>query len=85
MTREWKPPTRDGRLTGIDRTSGLAWAVEPAEVHWAEHDRRLVAYWRSRPAAERLAEASAYRTRVHGLVTVPQRWPWRLVPCLDAR
>lgn len=73
-------PTRDGRTEGIDPTSGLKWAVEPAEIHWAEHDARLVTYWRSRPAAERLEQAGAYRVRIHGLVAAPSMWTWRLVP-----
>ena len=80
MATDWTPPTRDGRSSGIDPTSSLAWAIEPPEVHWAEHDARQVAYWRSRPAAERLAQANHYRLRVHGLVVPPERWTWKLVP-----
>jgi len=80
MASEWVPPTRDGRTRGTDPQSGLAWAVEAPDTHWAEHDGRLVAYWRSRPAAERLAQAAAYRVRVHGLVAAPAQWTWRLVP-----
>jgi hypothetical protein len=79
MAPDWIPPTRDGRTSGVDPDSGLAWAVEPPHVHWAEHDARLVAYWRSRPPAERLAQAAAYRLRVHGPVPAPDRWTWRLV------
>jgi hypothetical protein len=85
MSREWRPPTRDGRATGVDSTSGLAWAVEAPDAHWAEHDGRLVAYWRSRPPAERLGAADEYRLRVHGRVVPPERWTWRLVPFGDDR
>jgi len=85
MSVEWKVPTRDGRSHGIDSQSGLAWAVEAPDAHWAEHDARLVAYWRSRPAAERLAAAADYRVRVHGLIAAPARWTWQLVPPADVR
>jgi hypothetical protein len=85
MADKWHPPTRDGRTEGADSVSGLAWAIEAPEAHWAAHDSRLVAYWRSRPPAERLAEAAAYRVRVHGLVAGPSHWTWQLVPAADAR
>jgi len=58
----------------------MPWAVEAPDTHWAEHDARLVTYWRSRPAAERLAQAAAYRLRVHGLVAAPSTWTWQLLP-----
>jgi len=80
VATKWNPPTRDGRSEGTDPTSGLKWAMESSETHWMEHDGRLVTYWRSRPAAERLAQAGAYRVRIHGLVTAPSKWTWRLVP-----
>lgn len=80
VAANWIPPTRDGRSQGIDPTSGMPWAVEAPDTHWAEHDARLVTYWRSRPAAERLAQAAAYRLRVHGLVAVPSTWTWQLLP-----
>ena len=85
MASNWIPPTRDGRSTGKDPSSGLAWSIEPPDAHWAEHDARLVTYWRSRPASERLAQASAYRVRVHGLVVAPDRWTWQFVPVDHAR
>lgn len=80
MAAHWNPPTRDGRSEGIDPISGLAWVLETPETHWAEHDARQVTYWRSRPASERLAQAAAYRVRVHGLVAAPSQWTWQLVP-----
>ena len=80
MAVDWIPPTRGGRSSGIDSTSGLAWAIEPPDVHWAEHDARQVAYWRSRPSSERLAQAHLYRFRVHGLLSAPARWTWQVVP-----
>ena len=80
MTDEWVPPTRDGKTSGVDSTTGLSWAVEPPDLHWNQHDARQVAYWRSRPPSERLAQAELYRLRVHGLVVAPSSWTWRLVP-----
>jgi hypothetical protein len=85
MAAGWQPPIRDGRTEGAESVSGLAWAVEAPDAHWAAHDARLVAYWRSRPAPERLAEAAAYRVRVHGLVAAPSEWTWQLVPAGNAR
>lgn len=85
MAAEWTPPTRDGRTEGTDSTSGLAWAIERPDDHWAGHDVRLVAYWRSRPASERLAQADAYRIRVHGLVAPPTRWTWQVLANADGR
>lgn len=73
------PPTRTGEAEGRDPVTGTAWAFEPPEVHWAEHDRRHLEYWLSRPPAERLAQAAAYRVRVHGLVEEPSRWAVRFV------
>ena len=55
-------------------------AIEEPAAHWAEHDRRLVRYWRSRTPAERLAQAAAYRVRVHGETADPDEWTWRFVP-----
>jgi hypothetical protein len=46
--------------------AGMRWSLESPEDHWARHDRDQVRYWLSRPAAERLAQADAYRTRVFG-------------------
>lgn len=80
VATDWNPPTRDGRSEGSDPTSGLKWVVEAPEVHWAEHDARLLTYWRSRPTSERLAQAAEYRVRIHGLVEAPSTWTWRLVP-----
>lgn len=76
----WRPPTRDGLSSGRDRVTGLAWAFEQPIVHWNEHDERQVAYWRSRPAEERLAQAAAYRVRVHGHCAEPHVWTWKFVP-----
>jgi hypothetical protein len=58
----------------------LAWAFEDPPRHWAEHDRRLAAYWQSRSPAERLAQAAAYRVRVHGETPEPDPWTWTFVP-----
>jgi hypothetical protein len=77
---DWRPPTRDGAASGRDSASGLAWAFEEPAVHWAEHDTREVLHWRSRPAAERLAQAAAYRLRVHGRTPEPRLWTWKFVP-----
>ncbi len=44
----------------------MRWALESPDVHWARHDREQVRYWLSRPPAERLAQAEAYRVRVFG-------------------
>lgn len=73
-------PTKTGAWAGVDRGTGTPWAFESAQEHWRLHDQRERAYWRSRPAGERLAQASLYRVRVHGLVTMPTHWPWRFVP-----
>lgn len=63
---EFVPPTRSGAAQGRDPVSGIAWRFEAPEAHWAAHDGREVAYWLSRPPAERLAQAAEYRRRVHG-------------------
>jgi hypothetical protein len=44
----------------------MTWSLESHEEHWARHDREQVRYWLSRPFAERLAQAEAYRVRVLG-------------------
>ena len=85
MPIDWTPPTTSGRSSGIDPTSGLAWTLEPPEVHRAEHDAREVTHWRSRPPAERLAQAHGYRLRVHDHIGNPERWPWQLVPAGHVR
>lgn len=72
-------PTKTGAWAGVDLGSGTPWAFESADEHWRLHDQRERAYWRSRPAAERLAQADGYRVRVHGLVASPVRWTWRFV------
>ncbi len=60
---------------------GSRWALEPPEAHWRDHDARQVAYWRSRPAQERLDQATWYRVRVFGaLEAYPQPRTWRLLP-----
>jgi hypothetical protein len=82
LVMTWEPPTRDGLRRGR-ATSGLTWEFEEPATHWAEHDRRLVRYWRSRPPGERLAQAAAYRLRVHGETPDPDPWTWRFVPAGD--
>jgi hypothetical protein len=76
----WRPPTRDGVASGRDPSSGLAWAFEDPRVHRDQHDERHVRYWRSRSPAERLAQADAYRVRVHGYRPEPTVWAWKFVP-----
>ena len=71
------PPTTTGMSSGVD--GGMPWAFEPADEHWRLHDLREVAYWRSRPPEERLAQARRYRARVHGPFRTPTRWSWRFV------
>ena len=70
-------PTTTGASSGVD--AGTPWAFEPADEHWRLHDQREVAYWRSRPPEERLAQALQYRVRVHGPFSAPTRWSWRFV------
>ena len=74
-----KAPTKTGMWAAVDRGSTTPWAFEPADEHWRRHDQREVAYWRSRPVGERLAQADQYRIRVHGLVARPERCTWRFV------
>lgn len=73
-------PTTNGAWSGVDRVTGTRWAFEPADDHWRLHDEREVGHWRSRPPAERLAQAAAYRLRVHGEVAPPAQWQWRFLP-----
>jgi hypothetical protein len=73
------PPTNTNEWRGRDASSGMAWAFESAEQHWADHDARQVDYWRTRSAAERLAQAAEYRLRRYGEVTDPSPWLWRLL------
>ena len=53
-----------------DRSSGplagMRWSMESPGYYRARHDRNQVRYWLSRPPAERLAQAEAYRRRVFG-------------------
>ena len=79
MAREPAAPTRDGSREGREPSSGTPWAFESPEAHWAEHDGRQVRYWRSRPAAERLARAAHYRVLRHGTHLEPAVWTWRFV------
>jgi hypothetical protein len=79
MSSEPDAPTRDGARQGRDSTSGVPWAFESPEAHWAEHDRRQVRYWRSRPPAERLARAAHYRALRHGRLFEPVVWTWRFL------
>jgi hypothetical protein len=65
-------------MCGVDH--GVRWMFESAEDHWRLHDRREVAYWRSRPPEERLAQAAAYRIRVHGALSPGRPQQWRFVP-----
>jgi hypothetical protein len=73
-------PTRSGEWSGRDSSSGVAWAFESPSQHWAAHDERQIAYWRSRPVEERLAQAAEYRLRRHGDIREPTVWSWRLLP-----
>jgi hypothetical protein len=50
----------------MDSLQPLVWRFETPEEHWAEHDRRQVNYWLTRPASERLARANALRERHTG-------------------
>ena len=70
-------PTTTGMSSGVD--AGTTLAFEPADEHWRLHDLREVAYWRSRPPEERLAQALCYRVRVHSLFPAPTRWSWQVV------
>jgi hypothetical protein len=70
-------PTTTGMSSGVE--AGTPWAFESADEHWRLHGRRELAYWRSRPPEERLAQALHYRVRVHGPLSVPTRWSWRFV------
>jgi hypothetical protein len=79
MAGEPAGPTRDGTREGLDPSSGIPWAFESPEAHWAEHDGRQVRYWRSRPPAERLARAAHYRILRHGTLLEPAVWTWRFV------
>jgi len=76
----FESPTRTGELSGRDAATGIRWAFEPPEQHWANHDRRQLSYWRARNPEERLAQADEYRRRVHGDLVEPARWSWRLLP-----
>lgn len=76
-TSDPSAPTVRGASSGVD--AGIRWSFEAPEEHWREHDRRQVAYWRSRPPEERLAQAAYYRWRVHGDVAEPEAWSWRFV------
>jgi len=62
--------------------AGLRWSLESPEDHWTRHDREQVRYWRSRPPAERLAQAEAYRIRVfgEGPYTLVHTFKW--LPCV---
>jgi hypothetical protein len=73
-------PTRDGSTSGREPSSGTSWAFEDPQQHWADHDERQVRYWRSRPPAERLAQAERYRFRRHGHLPEPAVWTWRFLP-----
>lgn len=79
MTPDRAAPTRDGTREGREPSSGIAWAFEVPEEHWAEHDNRQVRYWRSRPPEERLARAAHYRFLRHGTIPEPAEWTWRFV------
>lgn len=57
-------PTTTGAWSGVD--AGIPWMFEPPQEHWRRHDEREVAFWRSQPPEERLAQADRYRVRVHG-------------------
>src|SRR5688572_30909589 len=71
-------PTRTGRSSGRDPSTGMTWAFESPEEHWAHHDRRQLEYWRTRSPEERLAQAAEYRYRQHGDIPEPAVWTWQL-------
>lgn len=79
MTARHAAPTRDATHEGREASSGIPWAFERPEAHWAEHDARQVRYWRSRPPEERLARAAHYRCLRHGTILEPAAWSWRFV------
>ncbi len=58
------PPAKPRPMSGA--LAGMSWSLESPDNHGARHDREQVRYWLSRPPAERLAQAEAYRVRVFG-------------------
>lgn len=74
-------PTSGQVARGRDPESGLSWAFEAPDVHWTQHDARQVSYWRSRPPAERLAQAAWYRRRLwHDSTPSGTTMTWTWVP-----
>lgn len=67
-----KPVDTSGAL------AGMRWSLESPDDHFARHDREQVRYWLSRPPAERLAQAEAYRVRVfgEGPFSLTRRFRW---------
>lgn len=79
MPRRPTVPTLNGQEAGRESSTGMAWAFEDPQRHWAEHDARQVRYWRTRPPEERLAQAAEYRRRRHGTLDEPATWTWRFL------
>lgn len=78
MSASGRPsPTTTGAWSGVD--AGIPWAFEPPHEHWRLHDEHEVAFWRSQPPAERLAQADRYRVRVHGPIDTTAPLTWRFV------
>jgi hypothetical protein len=73
------PRADASKTSGRDSATGLSWALESPEQHWAEHDARQLAYWRTRSPEERLAQAAEYRWRRHGDIREPAVWTWRFL------
>lgn len=75
----FRAPTTTGQASGRDSTTGLSWAFESPDQHWREHGARQLRYWLSRSPEERLAQAAAYRTHVHGDIVAPTEWHGRFL------
>lgn len=77
-----KPPLPSGSDTTstANPATEMSWALEDPQEHWAQHDARQFAYWRTRSPEERLAQAAEYRYRQHGDLPEPTAWTWRLLP-----
>ncbi len=73
-------PTHTGETSGRDSSTGMAWAFESPEQHWADHDRRQMRYWRTCFAQDRLTQAAEYRRRRDGDVVEPSEWKWSFLP-----
>jgi hypothetical protein len=70
------PPGKPDDASGA--LAGMRWSLESSDDRWARHDREQVRYWLSRPPAERLAQAAAYRVRMFGAgpFSLTRRFRW---------